>query len=127
MVTRDWLKYQSVKRMRQSSVILVASKFSGESSLLQNSNLPQSRLSLHLHLFKSVLPNGGERSDTVLAEIHQNVHAFVVHRLAHVDIIVSNVCTQLLQGRRSAGLELLGLLLAALLGFQRVVESFYVG
>lgn len=36
-------------------------------------------VTLHLHLFESVLPDGCEWRHPILAEIHQNVHAFVVH------------------------------------------------
>jgi hypothetical protein len=45
-----------------------------------------------------MLPDCCKWCDAVLAEVDQDVHAFIIHGVTHVDIVVRNVCTELFQG-----------------------------
>lgn len=73
-----------------------------------------------------MLPKGRKGSKAILPEIYQNVHAVRVHRLAHVDVIVGDVGTQLLQSRCGTGLKVLGLGLSVVFGLEGVVYPFDV-
>ena len=87
---------------------------------------PQGSDRLDLDLLETVLPDGSVGSDTVIAEVNQNVpesrmsislaflrcdisgnsHGITIHLLAHEDIVVVVVGRNLLDGAGSVRLEL---------------------
>ena len=83
-------------------------------------------LTLNLHFRQPVLPKCRKGCDAILAEIYQDVHAFVTHRFAHVDVVLFDICCESLQSIGRSGLELFGLLFAVWFGLERVIEAFNV-
>lgn len=63
---------------------------------------------LNLLLLQAVLPDRCVGCDAVFAEVDQDVHAVLIHRLALVQVVVVVVADDLLHGAGRAGLELLG-------------------
>jgi hypothetical protein len=63
------------------------------------------RENLNLHLGKTVLPDGNEGGNTVLAVVEEDNHAVGVHGLASEELVVLEVGDNLLGVRGSALLE----------------------
>ena len=63
------------------------------------------RENLNLHLGKTVLPDGNEGGDTVLAVVEEDDHAIGVHGLASKELVVLEVGDDLLGETGSALLE----------------------
>jgi hypothetical protein len=74
--------------------------------------------SLHFVLLETVLPDRGIRSDAILTEVDQDVHGSLLHRLAHVEVVIIVVRQNLLDGTWRTSLESLGFLV-----FARSLES----
>jgi hypothetical protein len=82
---------------------------------------------LHLHLHKTVLPDGSIGGNTVLTEIDEHVHTIGVHRLVHEDIVVVVVGKDLLDGGSGAGLEFLDSFVGGTFFLELGVDAFDVG
>jgi hypothetical protein len=81
---------------------------------------------LNLHLGQTVLPDGDERSDAVLAVVEEDNHAVGVHRLAGVELVVLEVADDLLGETLSLGLEVLDLRLVGTLCLERLLDGLHV-
>jgi hypothetical protein len=64
-------------------------------------------LDLDLHLLETVLPDGNEGCDAVLAVVEEDDHTIRVHGLASVELVVLEVGDDLLGETRGLGLEVL--------------------
>src|SRR5271154_2423866 len=67
-----------------------------------------------LVFLKTILPHGGVWSNAIFTVVYQNIHRTLLHRLAHVQIVVVVVCEDLLHGTCSTGLERFDILLRRL-------------
>lgn len=72
-----------------------------------NRHVQQPRLDLHLG--QTVLPDGDEWGDTVLAVVEEDDHAVGVHALASVKLVVLEVGDDLLSKALGLALEVLDL------------------
>ena len=69
---------------------------------------------LDLVLLEPILPDRCIGCDAILAEIDQDVHRVLLHRLTHIQIVVVIVCHDLLHCTGCRRLELLHLVVLAL-------------
>jgi hypothetical protein len=81
---------------------------------------------LNLHLGKTVLPDGDERGDTILAVVEEDDHAVGVHRLSGVELVVLEVGDDLLGEALSLGLAVLDLGLVSTLGLESLLNGLHV-
>jgi hypothetical protein len=82
--------------------------------------------SLNLDRIKTVLPDGNEGGDTVLAVVEEDDHTVGVHGLAGVELVVLEVANDLLGEAGSLGLELLDGGLVSALGLESLLDRLHV-
>jgi hypothetical protein len=82
--------------------------------------------SLNLHLLETVLPDGHEGGNTVLAVVEEDDHAVGVHGLAGEELVVLEVGNDLLGVARSLGLEVLNGGVVGALGLETLLDGLHV-
>ena len=81
---------------------------------------------LNLHLLETVLPDGDEWGDTVLAVVEEDNHAVGVHGLAGEELVVLEVGDDLLGVALGLGLKVLDGGLVGTLGLESLLDCLHV-
>ncbi len=100
--------------------VLMSSSMSVRESQVQNSD------ALDLVLLQSPFPDSCIWCHAILAEIHQDIHAILVHRLSLVDIVVVPITQNFLSCSWCFGLELLDVFCGSVLLLQLLGQGLHV-